>query len=233
MEEIHRWHNGLCQDLSEGKVMKDLPPLLLDYHLRPCLGNQHGALSTREDVLAAFRKSHILQPTFQSFFIVLDQATRSDDGPFKADDIGSLPVYLVKTECTHPEHVNSICKIQTTFKMAIQFVMGRSVVMNRWPSALLLDGPRDIEEEAMKVGWDESKYGKLPLESPSSTWVNRKKFAEWTGPGAVTHAHTVVFALRYLKSTKRKVPLEDYWWWWEGSLPTRRLVTWVSSQPGL
>ncbi|CAG7565809.1 unnamed protein product [Fusarium equiseti] len=222
IEEICRLHKGLCLDLNNGETMKHLPPELLELLPRFDLGKGHGPLLTREQILTAFNKSYILQPTFQALFIVFDGPCGKPEGPFRPGDIGDLPVYLVNTDCHHPEHKESFCQIKTTFNVAIQFVKERSAKENRFPSAPLLDGSADIEEEARKIGWDEGKHGKLPLDRSSSAWVNRNKYTEWTGRGAVRHARSVCLALRFLKSTRREVPYEDYWWWWESPLPTSR-----------
>lgn len=221
IDEIFRVHKGLCLDLNNGETMKQLPPELLEPLRRFDLGKGHGPLLTREQILTAFNRSYILQPTFQTLFIVFDGPCGKPEGPFRPGDIGDLPVYLVNTACHHPEHKDSYCQIKTTFNVAIQFIKERSAKENRFPSASLLDGSVDIEEEARKIGWDEAKHGKLPLHLPSSTWVNRNKYTEWTGQGAVRHARTVCLALRFLKSTRREVPLEDHWWWWESPLPSR------------
>ncbi|KAJ4014692.1 hypothetical protein NW752_007463 [Fusarium irregulare] len=177
IEEIFRWHQGLCRDLNDGYVMRHLPPELLQSLPNVYLGKGHGPLSTKEEILAAFNQSHILQPTFQSLFIVMDGPCGKPDGPFRPGDIGDLPVYLVNTACHHPEHKDSYCQIKTTFDVAIQFVKERSAMVNRFPNASLLDGSVDIEEEARKIGWDEAKHGKLPLDRPSSTLVNRNKLS--------------------------------------------------------
>ncbi|RBR26080.1 uncharacterized protein FIESC28_01108 [Fusarium coffeatum] len=220
------WKEGRSKPtMEEPELLQSLPSVYL--------GKGHGPLSTKEEILAAFNQSCILQPTFQSLFIVMDGPCGRPEGPFRPGDIGDLPVHLVNTDCHHPEHKDAYCQIRTTFNVAIKFVRERSTMDSKLPNASLLDGSVDIEEEARKIGWDEAKHGKLPLDRPSSTWVNRNKYTEWTGRGAVRHAGAVCLALRFLKSTRREVPLEDHWWWWERPLPTRRPETRISPQSHL
>ncbi|CAF3617435.1 unnamed protein product [Fusarium graminearum] len=227
LDDINHFHEGLCYDLTGG-MFNGFPSELLDHLKTNYLDTQKGTFETKEDILAAFNKTFVVQPTFWSFFIVMEQTHGLTEGPFRADDIGNIAVSLVCTNCCNPSHsrespsyaTGPCCSTRTTLKAAIRFIMDLdeklpTVRKTRQSAMKDLDGFIDIEKEAGKMGWDTDKHGNFPLDQPCSTWVDRAKYKELTGAGAIKHAESVVHGLKYLNTTVREVPLEDHWWWYD------------------
>ncbi|KAF5228858.1 hypothetical protein FAUST_10832 [Fusarium austroamericanum] len=228
LNEINKFHKGLCHDLTDG-MLRDMPSESVDYLKRRHLDTQNGTFETEEDIIAAFKEIYVVQPTLPSFFIVMQNTHGFKEGPFSADDVGSIPVHIVCTECRNEFHnretpsdtLGPCCSIQTTLKSAIHFITNlerkQPAVKKTLPSRLKNRAIRgydtvDIKKEAEVMGWKTEQHGKHPLDQPCSTWVDRSRYIEWTGPGAVKHAGTVTHAIKYLGTTKRKVPLEDHWY---------------------
>ncbi|OBS29571.1 hypothetical protein FPOA_03509 [Fusarium poae] len=230
LDDINNFHKGLCHDLK-GAMFKDMPLETIEDLKKHHLSRLKGPFLTQEDILTAFHQSYVLQPTFQSFFIVLQRTNGFTDGPFRADDVGNIPVLLVCTVCHNQFHcgekfndtLGPCCSMQTTMKTAIGFIMHLEKNFKK-TAKVLPTGMKpygsylDIEQEAEKMGWDTDKHGKLPLDQPSSTWVDRSKYTEWTGAGALRHATSVITGIKYLGTTRRKIPMDDHWWWYESEL---------------
>ncbi|EKJ67619.1 hypothetical protein FPSE_12200 [Fusarium pseudograminearum CS3096] len=232
LEEINKFHKGLCHDLTDG-MLRDMPSESVDYLKKRHLDTQNGTFETEEDIIATFKDVYVVQPTFRSFFIVMQHTQGFKEGPFRAGDVGDIPVYLVCTEChnefhdreTYSDIMGPCCSIHTTLKAAIRFIMNlerkQPAAKKTLPCRLKYRAIReyetiDIEKEAEAMGWKTEWHGKFPLDQPCSTWVDRNKYTEWTGAGAVKHASKVVCAIKYLGTTRRKVPL-DHWWWYDSS----------------
>jgi hypothetical protein len=223
--EIKDIHEDLCQNLA-GAVSNDLPSELVEILAKYFLPRQEEGFTSVEHTIAAFNTFYRLEPSFKAFLIVWDRTFGFEDGHFEADDIGKMPVHLI---CTN-ERLNNrgffekLVRDKTsilrnasfaTFKSAIQFIMDleKQQSHNR-PAIRTLDHSVNIQEKAFQMGWNGWKHSRFPIDQPSSTWVNRSKFTKWTGAGALRHAHAVSIGIRFLKSTRRRVPLADCWWWW-------------------
>lgn len=227
LTDIAGFHTNLCEDLS-ADIFSRLPE-----STKASEKWQRG----NDEPGTVFSRRYILQPLFKAVFIVLDQTLGPTEGPLAPDDIGNIPASLVRTGCTEglsgpisfdgihcDRHVlprlNSkgiMDIVRTTLKTAVQFIIGlenremRAFGMH--PSPSLLDDCIDIQEEARGLGWDQSVHGKIPLDLPTSTWVDKRQYQEWTGAGAWYHAHSVHVAIRFLAATKRGYPLQNDWWW--------------------
>ncbi|KAM0228288.1 hypothetical protein ACHAPO_010832 [Fusarium lateritium] len=234
LDDLKHYHKRLCHDLTGGNF-RNPSSSVLEILKTEYLYTLRDPLLTKEDIITAFNQSYILQSTFESFFIVMQGVHEFTEGPFRADDVGNIPVYLVCTDCHDRFHsrdeskdtIGPCCSIQTTFKAAIRFIM--NLEKKNPPVRKILPGclkhvPRSfycypnsivtIEEVAASMGWDTAKHGEFPVDQPCSTWVDTKKYTEWTGAGAITFAGNVVHTIMNLETTKRKVPMEDHWWWY-------------------
>ncbi|KAF5587858.1 hypothetical protein FPANT_6798 [Fusarium pseudoanthophilum] len=192
-----------------------------------------------EDLYMALNRTHTIRPLFKSLFMVIHQTKVSRRERFTVEEIDNLPVSLVYTGSAeglsrpisfHSLHCNrqdfaehnisdsSLCSVRTNLKSAIRFIMNlEEREEGHWrgkASPPLTDHAVDIGKEARELGWDDATHGKLPLNQPSSKWVNRRKYAEWTGPGALHHLHLVHVMMRFRRFSSNYV-LEDDWWWWK------------------
>ncbi|EYB33354.1 hypothetical protein FG05_10557 [Fusarium graminearum] len=158
LDDINHFHEGLCYDLTGG-MFNGFPSELLDHLKTNYLDTQKGTFETKEDILAAFNKTFVVQPTFWSFFIVMEQTNGLTEGPFRADDIGNIAVSLVCTNCCNPSHsrespsyaTGPCCSTRTTLKAAIRFIMDLdekfpTVRKTRQSAMKDLDGFIDIEK---------------------------------------------------------------------------------------
>ncbi|RSL52422.1 hypothetical protein CEP53_008098 [Fusarium sp. AF-6] len=215
LTDIAGLNTNLCQELS-ADVLRRLPDDLL-YSTKASEKWQ----DSKDELLVAFSQRYILQPLFKAVFIVLDQTLGPTEGPLTSDDIGNIPVSLVRTGCTEGlsgrNSEGTIDSVQTTLKTAIQFIIGlekrKMAAIGMRPSPYLLDNSIDLEKEARDLGWDQSIHGELPLDLPTSTWVDTSHYQEWTGAGAHYHAGLAHVAIRFLTTTRRNYPLQNDWWW--------------------
>ncbi|KAJ4247521.1 hypothetical protein NW762_013198 [Fusarium torreyae] len=239
IKRIAEFHMGLCQDLSAdpfGRLPLEFLESLSIQNFSVALTEFNGG---EKELLAALGRMYILQPLFKAVFIVLDETLGPTEGPFSADDINNIPVSLVHTGSTEglsapisfdvlhdngdvlpgPHNLDrTVSNVRTTFKAALQFILdlerremsdsGENTDMS------LLNGSEELEK-ARELGWDESRHGKLPIDQPSSSWVDRCRYEEWTGAGALYHARCVSIAIRFLNATRKKCPLKEDWWWWD------------------
>ncbi|KAH6891497.1 hypothetical protein B0T10DRAFT_512022 [Thelonectria olida] len=242
LTDVADFHMNLCQDLSADPFRRLPHEFLEALPISRSLAAEKVWNGGREELLAALGRVYILQPLFKAVFIVLDQTLGPTEGPFDAQDIGNFSVSLVQTGCTKglsgpisfdvlyrngdvlpgPNKLGStVCSVRTTFKAGVQFILDlenrEMATFGVKPDPSLLDNSVDLEEEARKLGWNESTHGKVPADQPSSRWVDRCKHQEWTGAGALYHARSVWVAIRFLEATRRKCPLQDDWWWWDST----------------
>ncbi|RGP58513.1 hypothetical protein FSPOR_11882 [Fusarium sporotrichioides] len=127
-DEINHFHKSLCHDLTNG-MFESMSPRVRNYLKTYYLNIEKK--TSKKRTLAAFNKSYIVQPTFQSFFIVMERTHGLIERPFRADDIGNIPVHLVCTRCNNQAYsrgassddLGPCCTIQTTMEAAIRFIM--------------------------------------------------------------------------------------------------------------
>lgn len=235
--DLVAFHTNLCQDLSND-IFTRLPPEVLDTKLIAGSKAVEKWPSGREDLLATLSQRYVLQPLFQAVFIVMDQTLGPTEGPLTSNDIGDIPVSLMLTGCTKglsgPISFDSLYRngyvlsalsnsastvdgVRVTLKNAIQFIIDlenrEKAVFGLRPSPSLLDDSVELENEARRLGWDSSTHGELPLDQPTSTWVDKGKYREWTGQGALYHARSVYVAIRFMRAIKEKRTLQEDWWW--------------------
>ncbi|KAF9773840.1 hypothetical protein IL306_008247 [Fusarium sp. DS 682] len=257
LTDINDFHQKLIHGLSPNALRCIPSGMLQNLLISSFPPPSEQADEKTEDLFAALSKHHVLKPLFKSLFIVLHQTQVRRTDPFTAEEIDNLPVSLVQTGSTeglskpisfHSLHRgghvlsdretlhSSVCSVRTTLKPAIKFIMDlerrERAALKSKPAPSLADHTVDIKEEARKLGWDEARHGRLPLDQLSSTWVNRRKYPEWTGPGALKHLQTMFMAIRFRKSMN-KYTLEDDWWWWETNLDSTQTGTkaWIRQGP--
>ncbi|EEU41306.1 uncharacterized protein NECHADRAFT_83239 [Fusarium vanettenii 77-13-4] len=173
LTDIAGFHTNLCQDLS-ADIFSRLPDDLLEVRgLSSPTNASEKWQDGKGDRLVALSRRYILQPLFKAVFIVLDQTMGPTEGPLTPNDIGDIPVSLVRTGCTeglsspisfdaihHDQRVflgfgnsdGTIDSVQTTLKAAIQFIIGlenrEMAAFGMRPSPYLLDDSVDFEKEA-------------------------------------------------------------------------------------
>jgi hypothetical protein len=146
-------------------------------------------------------ESFVLQPLFQAMAIII----LSDDYDHTTPDIRQIPVLIVLTDVTDGlsapitfepilDRITSVIQdnaIQTTLETAITFILdleNREVAafgVRPNPTIYAKDWTM-LSRHSIKtlrisdlLGWEGE-----PLTGPSSTWVNRELYPEWSGQGA-------------------------------------------------
>ncbi|KAF5964108.1 hypothetical protein FBULB1_12972 [Fusarium bulbicola] len=235
LTDISEFHHRLVQSLSPDAFKSVTSQMLQELRIVPF---RTTAGQPQEEPFATLSKSHKVPPLFKSLFIVVHQTQVSRTERFTVEETDNIPVTLVQSGSMeglkypisfhslhrnggvlseHNPSGNSVCSVRTNVKSAIRFVLDLEKREERfWGTKPrpLADSSVDVEKEARELGWDDATHGKLPLDQPSPTWVNRREYPDWTGPGALHHLRLV----RVMMHLRRYCPedmLEDDWWWWK------------------
>ncbi|EWG45872.1 hypothetical protein FVEG_06517 [Fusarium verticillioides 7600] len=208
LADVSEFHQKLIQSFSSD-ISRGVAPEMLQKLFVPPFPTPLGQL--QEDLHMMLSRTHTIHPLFKSLFMVFHQTKVSRRERFTVEEIDNLPVSLVSTGTTEglsrPISFHSLCcngqtfadhmasgssvrSVRTSLKSAIRFIMDlEKREEGFWRGRLsppLADHSVDIEKEARELGWDVATHGKLPLDIPSSKWVNRRKYTEWAGPELCT-----------------------------------------------
>jgi hypothetical protein len=230
--DISEFHQKLIQSFSSD-ISRGATPEMLQKLSVPPFPTPLGQL--QENLYKTLSRTHAIHPLFKSLFMVFLQTKVSRRERFTVEEIDNLPVSLVSTGTTeglsrpisfhslrcngqtfadHMASGSSVRSVRTSLKSAIRFIMNlEEREEGFWrgrPSLPLADDSVDIEKEARELGWDVATLGKLPLDIPSSKWLNRRKYPEWTGPGALHHLNLVHAMMRFRRFSSSYI-LEDDW----------------------
>ncbi|KAF5672267.1 hypothetical protein FCIRC_8464 [Fusarium circinatum] len=194
------FHHRLVQSLSPDAFKNITSQMLQELRTLP-VPSPSG--QPQEEPFTTLSRSQKVPPPFKCLFIVVHQTQVSRTERFTVEETDNIPVTLVQTWSMeglkypisfhslhrnggvlseHNPSDNSVCSVRTNLKSAIRFVLDlekrEEGFWGTKPRPPLADSSVDIEKEARELGWDDATHGKLPLNQPSSTWANRRKYPD-------------------------------------------------------